>query len=481
MTLQDFIFGIGGFNLILVFVLIISRNDKDPKTTLMWVLIMTFIPGIGFILYLFLGQDFKKSQMFDVKTKQDALINGLVKHQLESLRKEAFLKNDEYLLKYDDLINLNLKSDQSIFTSDNNIEVYYWGEEKFEALLKDIENAETSIDMQYYIFKNDQIGMKVLNALTKKARQVVRVRLLIDGVGGRFLDDEDLSDLKQAGGQISYFFPTVLKIVNFRLNYRNHRKLVIIDDKLGYIGGFNVGDDYLGKDKLGPWRDTHLRLEGSSVSGLKLRFLKDWTYASGIETDFREERIRFNNSAGGKSGVQIVTSGPDTEFENIKNAFCKMISNAKHEIIIQSPYFIPDDTIMNLLIIQLAAGVDVKIMIPGNPDHAFVFPAGMFYLGKLVKAGAKVYLYDYGFIHSKNMIVDDSICTIGSANMDIRSFKINFEANAIIYDEKISRSLKEQFEKDAKNSVIMTYEEYLNRSFSLKVKEMFSKFLSPLL
>ena len=250
MTLKDFIFGIGGFNLILVFVLIISRNDKDPKTTLMWVLIMTFIPGIGFILYLFLGQDFKKSQMFDVKTKQDAMINGLVKHQLENLRKEEFLKNDENLLKYEDLINLNLKSDQSIFTTDNNIEVYYWGEEKFEALLRDIENAEISIDMQYYIFKNDQIGTKVLNALTKKARQGVRVRLLIDGVGGRFVDDEDLADLKQAGGQISFFFPTVLKVVNFRLNYRNHRKLVIIDDKLGYIGGFNVGDDYLGKDKL---------------------------------------------------------------------------------------------------------------------------------------------------------------------------------------------------------------------------------------
>lgn len=481
MTLQDFIFGVGGFNLILVLVLIVSRNDKDPKTTLMWVLIMTFIPGIGFILYLFLGQDFKKSQMFDVKTKQDALINGLVKHQLKSLKKEEFLNENEDLYKYDDLINLNLKSDQSIFTTDNNIEVYYWGDEKFEALLKDIDNAKTSIEIQYYIFKNDQIGMKVLDALTRKAREGVRVRLLIDGVGGRFVDDKDLHELKQAGGQVSFFFPTVMKIVNFRLNYRNHRKLVIIDDKLGYIGGFNVGDDYLGKDKLGPWRDTHLRIEGSSVGGLKLRFLKDWTYASGIETDLKEEKIRFNNAASGKSGVQIVTSGPDTEFENIKNAFCKMISSAKHEIIIQSPYFIPDDTIMNLLIIQLAAGVDVKIMIPGNPDHAFVFPAGMFYLGKLVKAGAEVYLYDYGFIHSKNMIVDESICTIGSANMDIRSFKINFEANAIVFDKDISMDLKKQFEKDAKNSAIMTYEDYVNRSFTMKVKEMFSKFLSPLL
>lgn len=483
MTIQDFIFGVGGINILLAIIVIFLRRDEEPQSTLMWIMIMMFIPGIGFILYLFLGHDYRKSKMFDTKLKEDELIDIAVKKQEDFVSGSEIPETYSGLEDHYDLINLNLQSDQAIFTADNSVDVYYWGDEKFEALLEDLRNAKKSIEMQYYIFKADGIGTQILDILEDRARNGVKVRLLIDGVGGRTLKSSDLQGLKDAGGQVASFFSGLFGFINIRLNYRNHRKITVIDDSIGYIGGFNVGDDYLGKyEKHGPWRDTHIRIVGSSVSGLKLRFIKDWTHATdNHDLDMSQENIDYRGSYDGQVGIQIVTSGPDTELENIKNAICKMITEAQDEIIIQTPYFIPDDTIMDLLSIQITSGVKVKIMIPGNPDHPFVFPAGIFYLGKLAKIGAKIYLYDYGFIHSKNIIVDDKLSTVGSANMDNRSFRLNFESNAIIYDKEINESLRQQFYIDAERSHIMTYDDYLNRPLSLKVKEIISKFLSPIL
>lgn len=487
MPVKDFIFGIGNANIILVLLVVILTYDEEPKTTWMWIMVMSFMPGLGFILYLFIGQDYKKIDLFNLKIKEDKEINKLAIRQREII-KSGTIEEDlmaaevkENLRKYEELIELNLMSDQAIMTTDNKVDVFFWGDEKFSALLTDLENAQTYIDMQYYIFRSDQIGKRILTILAQKAREGVRVRLLIDSVGGKDLKKKDLEELKAAGAKVEFFFPALFNLVQLRLNYRNHRKIVIIDDKVGYIGGFNVGDDYLGKYKsMGPWRDTHIRIEGSSIDGLNLRFLKDWHHASGEET-LESDHVNFDQKGPGSAGVQIVTSGLDTEFENIKNAICKMFTSAQEEIIIQTPYFIPDETIMDLLKLQLSAGIKVRIMIPGNPDHPFVFPAGIFYLSQLVKIGAEVYLYEYGFIHSKNIMVDDDLLTIGSANMDIRSFKLNFEANAIIYDKDLNKKLRDQFEEDIKKSRLLTYEAYLERPLTFKVKETISKLLSPLL
>lgn len=482
MTLEGFIFGVGWLNLLLAILVIFLRRDKDPNATLMWFMITMFMPGIGFILYLFLGHDYRKSEMFDIKLKEDKIINRAVKRQVEIISNNEFEEGHHGLDEYNDFINLNLKSDQSVFTKDNEVEAFFWGEEKFKALLKDFTEAKHSIDILYFIFKPDGIGTQILEVLEEKARQGVEVRLLVDAVGGRRLTKKKLKGLRDAGGKVYKFFPGFLKIFNFRLNYRNHRKICIIDDNIGYIGGFNVGDDYLGKyENKGPWRDTHLRIVGSSVADLKVRFLKDWAYASNNDIDLEVRNIDFSLQGKGDTGVQIVTSGPDTEYENIKNAIAKMITEAQHEIIIQSPYFVPDQTIMDLLTIQIASGVRVKIMIPGNPDHPFVFPAAMFYLGRLANKGAEVYLYRYGFIHTKTILVDDDLSTVGSANMDNRSFRLNFESNAIMYSKEVNKKLKDQFYEDVKNSSLMTYEDYEKRPLSLKIKESISKLLSPIL
>lgn len=468
-------------NIVLAVIVVFLGRHRNPKSTLMWVMVLTFIPYMGFVFYLTLGQDYTKRKMFALKEEEDRMISDISSFQSDFISTGRYWYNNEKSYQYDDLIKLNLKLDESFYTQDNAIDLFFWGEDKFRQLEKDLKNAEHSIDIQYYIFKADEIGQRILRVLEEKAAEGVHVRLLIDAVGSRKLTKKHLSTLIANGGEVSVFFPSLLPVINLRLNYRNHRKLVIIDDFIGYVGGFNVGDDYMGKYKrFGPWRDTHARIIGTGVIGLKYRFMKDWHYASQKEV----EDLKISNrqlSEEGKSGVQIVTSGPDTAFENIKNAFFRMIMSAEKSIYIQTPYFIPDESILESLKSAIITGVDVNIMIPKMPDHPFVYWATYSYVGDLIRVGAKVYTYQKGFLHAKVMAVDDYISTIGSANMDIRSFALNFEVNALIYDEEINRKLVEQFHEDLKDSELLTLEKYNNRGKVIKVKEAFSRLLSPIL
>ncbi|WP_425539830.1 cardiolipin synthase [Microaceticoccus formicicus] len=468
-------------NILLALLVVFLGRHKNPKSTLMWVMVLTMIPGLGFILYLFLGQDYKKRQMFLLKEEQDEFINNIALFQTDFISKGKFFYNNEKTREYYDLIRMNLEVDESFYTQDNDIELFYWGKEKFARLLQDIENATQSIDLQYYIFKYDNIGSKLIKALERKAKEGIEVRVLYDGVGGRTLKKRDFEKLEKYGGEVNIFFPSLIRSFNFKLNYRNHRKIVVIDNRIGYVGGFNVGDEYLGlHKKFGPWRDTHIRIEGSGVLGLKVRFIKDWKYASGKLSE-TSEHLSGRYNPEGNSGIQIITSGPDTQFENIKNAYFKMITSAREEIFIQTPYFVPDEAIMDALKTAIISGVKVTIMIPGNPDHPFVYWASLSYLGTLLHAGARVYLYDTGFLHCKTLVIDDYVSTVGSANMDIRSFALNFEVNAVIYDEAVNESLKNQFMLDIEKSKEMTLEDYLNRGRIVKIKEAFSRLLSPVL
>ncbi len=468
-------------NILLAILVVFLGRHKNPRSTLMWVMVLTMLPGVGFIFYLFLGQDYKKRKMFLLKEEQDDFISNITLFQSDFISKGKFFYNNQKTREYYDLIRMNLEVDESFYTQDNDIKIYYWGVDKFTSLLSDIENATESIDMQYYIFKKDQIGSRIIEALERKASEGVEVRLLYDGVGGRLLKKKHFEKLKENGGQVNVFFPSIIRPINIRMNYRNHRKIVVIDNSIGYVGGFNVGDEYLGLDKkFGPWRDTHIRIEGSGVLGLKFRFIKDWRYASG-KHDEESEHVSGSYNPDGNSGVQIITSGPDTQFENVKNAFFKMITSARDVIYIQTPYFVPDDAIMDALKTAIISGVKVNIMIPGNPDHPFVYWASLSYLGSLLRAGAKVFIYNTGFLHCKTLIIDDYVSTVGSANMDIRSFALNFEVNAVVYDEEVNKSLKDQFYLDIEKSVEMTLEDYLQRGRMVKVKEAFSRLLSPIL
>lgn len=278
------------------------------------------------------------------------------------------------------------------------------------------------------------------------------------------------------------FFPSKLRPINLRLNYRNHRKLVIIDGIIGYVGGFNVGDEYLGLNpKFGYWRDTHIRLQGTAVHAIQTRFILDWNQASHHHTLTYIPNHFPDYGPKGNVGMQIVTSGPDSEWEQIKNGYIKMISNAKRSILIQTPYFIPDASLLDALRIACLSGIDVNIMIPNKPDHAFVYWATLSYIGELLKAGATVYIYDNGFIHAKTIVVDDEIASVGTANIDVRSFRLNFEVNAFIYDITIAKKLVSTFKEDLLVSRKYTYEEYLQRPLWIRIKESVSRLLSPIL
>lgn len=468
---------------ILLAILVVFFGRKDPRSTAFWVMVLAFVPIVGFVLYLMFGHTFRKQKMFALKEKEDRYIKSFVDFQERVMGTGRFQFRNPRSEVHEDMIHMNLRSDEAFYTQNNDVELFFWGEDKFIALLEDIERAQTCIDLQYYIFKPDDIGHRLLSALTRKAKEGVRVRLLFDGVGGRKMRPKTLEAFHAAGGQSAVFFPSLIPGINWRINYRNHRKLAIIDDSIGYIGGFNVGDEYLGKSRrFGPWRDTHLRIRGSSVFSMKYRFLKDWYYVTNDDLSQEAQPLmRGEEPFRGSTGVQIVTSGPDTELTNIKNAMFRMITNAKDRVYIQTPYFIPDDSILLALETAILAGVEVHIMIPGVKDHPFVHWASRAHLGGLIKLGARCYIYRNGFLHAKMVAVDDYVSTVGSSNVDIRSFQLNFEANAFVFDQTINHELIAQFDADRAFCEVLDWELYKNRSFITQVKESFSRLLSPLL
>lgn len=463
-------------------VTIIFLERRDATSTWAWMLVLFFLPLIGFILYLLLGRQLRKKHLFRWEGKNDIGIDKLISYQLEALEKDTFQFHYEYVEEYKDLINMNIKTSHAVLTQDNEIQIFDDGTKKFEQLLEDIHAAKDHIHIQYYIFKLDNLGKRLLTALKKKAEQGVKVRILFDEMGSRGVRKKKFHELIKLGGEVEVFFPSIFPLINPRLNFRNHRKIVVIDGRVGYIGGFNVGDEYLGLNKkFGYWRDTHLRIEGSAVHPLQTRFILDWNQAS------TENRIAYSEKyfpvipKKGDSAIQIVSSGPDTEWQAIKNGYLKLIMSAKRYIYIQTPYFIPDNSFLNAIEVACLSGIDVRIMIPNKPDHIFVYWATYSYVGQLLKAGAKVYIYNKGFIHAKMIVIDDEASSVGTANLDVRSFSLNFEVNAFIYDKMVSHDLAEIFEHDLLDCVELTLEKYSNRSNVIKFKESISRLLSPIL
>ncbi len=300
-------------------------------------------------------------------------------------------------------------------------------------------------------------------------------------MGGRKLKRGCFDELKAAGGEVAVFFPPLIRYITLRVNYRNHRKICIIDGKEAYLGGFNIGDEYLGlSPKFGFWRDTHIKIKGTAIQGLLWRFSKDWRFAANKD-DFNCRTELPESKGEGKVGIQIVSSGPDSKWPSVKDGYFKMITNARDKIYIQTPYFIPDDSIFEALRIAGLSGLDVRVMIPCKPDHPFVYWAGLSYIGELLEAGVKFYTYENGFLHSKTFIMDDFVTSVGSANLDIRSFKLNFEVNAFMYDEEVNRKMTEQFYLDLEYCKQITMKDYEERSNIIKIKESISRLLSPIL
>ena len=454
---------------------------RDIGYTWAWLMVLYFIPILGFIIYLFLGRNLKQKNFYNLSAEEREYLQSEVDKQLPVLENNE-IKTSPLLTKYADLIEMNLRSSHSLWSTDNEIVIHNDGHEKFDSLFEGIRSAKKEINIQYYIIQPDSLGRKLRDELTLKAKEGVKVRLLYDEVGSKKISTTFFKELRQAGGEVEVFFPSFFKLINFRINNRNHRKLCIIDGETAYIGGFNVGDEYLGLNKkFGYWRDTHFKIKGASVNQIQGRFILDWHQTEKDKIGQFEEFSYLSTKHHGSSPVQIVSSGPNSETEHLKNMYIKLIMSAKQSVYIQTPYFIPDASFMDACKIALLSGVDVRIMIPNKPDHPFVYWATWAHAGELLEYGAKVLLYEKGFLHAKTIVVDGEVTSVGTMNIDPRSFKLNFEVNAIVYDEKVAMPLQEMFHKDSLVSTELTLDKYKERSLKIKFKEGISRLLSPIL
>lgn len=477
---------------LLLSVVIVFFQRRDPKAVWTWLLALYFIPGFGILLYLLFGQDFHKSKMFRIKNLEDKMRYS-VESQEEMLRSFNHENLEDPLVRdYGDLIMYNLKTSGCVMTVYNELEIFTDGEAKFEDLRRSLRQARHFIHIQYYIIKNDELFDSIVPILIDRVRNGVEVRILYDGMGGRFMPQKRWEQLEKAGVKVGVFFPALLGRLNLRINYRNHRKIVVIDGNIGYVGGFNIGREYISRDpKFGYWRDTHLRITGDAVVSLQIRFALDWNYVTHenlftnmayFEPQDRADLVRAMQTGEKRLlAIQIVASGPDTLDRQIRNNYLELFHKARKNIYIQTPYFVPDDTILSALKIAARSGVDVRLMIPCKPDHPFVYWATYSYAGDLLQAGARCYVYDNGFLHAKGVMVDGRVSCYGTANMDIRSFELNFEVNATIYDEEVTRELEEIFRNDLYHCREITPEVYEKRSLLIRVKEQGSRLLSPLL
>lgn len=476
---------------IILSIIIVFFQRRDPKTVWTWLMVLYFIPVFGIFIYLILGQDYRKSKMFKVKEMEDALHYSVTKQERFFRERTKGMEN-LYIYNYVKLIRYNLNSGASMFTVYNKVDIFNNGRDKFKNLIADIKAAQKYIHIEYYIIKNDYLFDAIAKELVLKARQGVEVRILGDGMGVRFMPEYKWNQLKAEGIKVGIFFPAMLSWINPRINYRNHRKIVVIDDNIGYIGGFNVGKEYIDKDpRFGHWRDTHLRIAGESVLSLGVRFALDWNYAMkenlfakgmyNINDMYDEFINNLRNRSKEVCCIQIIASGPDSSTKQIRDNFIELFTSAKKHIYIQTPYFIPDEAALSALIVAVRSGIDVRIMVPCKPDHPFVYWATLSWAGTLLYSGARIYTYENGFLHAKTVMVDSKCACVGTANMDIRSFELNFEVNATIYDEATVLRLEEDFINDISFSNEVTAEAFAKRGLVRRFKEQFSRILSPLL
>ncbi|WP_195987179.1 cardiolipin synthase [Clostridium sp. D53t1_180928_C8] len=466
---------------ILTIVYMVFKEKRSANSIIAWTLILYIAPYIGFIAFLLIGRKINNSNMFGIKNAEIKIFEKYSKQ----VRKRSQLQVESNNFENMDMIMALEAMDYSPYRNDNEVYMYSDGKDFFKELLNSLNKAKKSINIEFYIFKNDDIGTKILDILEDKAKSGVEVRLLYDSVGSRLLNRNALKRLRAVGGKTGEFFPSWLKFINPNMNFRNHRKIVVIDNKVGFVGGFNVGDEYLGKDtKFGYWRDTHIKFKGSAVKDLNLRFLADWRYATKEEVDLSSVLdIDDEKSRDANIGMQIVSSGPNlSDRYEIKLAYLKMIQKTKKYIYIQSPYLIIDKSISDSLKLASTSGIDVRIMLPGKGDHPFVYWANLVNAGDLLEFGVKIYHYDKNaFLHAKTVVIDDEICSIGTANMDTRSFELNFEVNAFIYSEIIAKEQKYEFERDILKCEELTLEKYKRRSRVVKVKEAISRLFSDVL
>ncbi len=452
-------------------VIIILSENRNPLKSIAWVFVLIFLPVAGLIFYLFFGRDFRKMRLISRKSfkrlnsfNSEEMTTGVLPH------KEA---------KPDNVVKLNKKLCQSRVFQGNKVEVLTSGEDFFTSMFDVIKDAKSFIHLQFYIIDRDDIGNELINLLIDKVKEGVIVRVIYDDVGSWGLKQKDIKFLRSNGIRVFPFLEVKFRALADKINYRNHRKIVVVDGKLGYIGGMNVADRYMQGLEWGIWRDTQLKIDGPAVHALQTAFSIDWYFCT--KRLLKDPMYYPKVAAQGDVAIQIVTSGPVGEWRKIMLAIFSVINSAKKYVYIQTPYFLPPQSL--LLAIQTAAlsNVDVRLMLPARSDSKIVHVGSCSFIEDILKAGVKVYQYTPGFLHSKMVVSDDKICTIGSANMDFRSFEHNFESNAFIYNKELAISTRKIFLEDQRNCRKLNLRRWRNRPMSQKALESVVRLFSPLL
>jgi cardiolipin synthase len=446
-------------------------DNRHPVRTLAWVLVLFYLPVVGLVFYYFFGRSTRHQRLVGYKT-----LTHLYKRPREKyLAQEALSPT----ANASPVMAFFRKVSRALPFEGNEVRVFTTGYDMLHALLADIASARHHIHLEFYIFEDDAVGRLVRDALLDKVRQGVQVRLLYDDVGSWHVPNRFYEEMRRQGIQVEAFLKVRFPQFTAKVNYRNHRKLCIIDGSRGYIGGMNIALRYMKGVPWGVWRDTHLRVEGKAVYGLQTAFLMDWYV---VTQQLITQAAYFPEVSGrGHALMQIVTCDPIGEWHEIMQGFLMAILNARKYIYIETPYLLPTDPIIVALRTAALAGVDVRVMIPERGDARLIHMGTRSYLEELMRAGVKIYMYRKGFLHSKLMVSDDAFSTVGSTNMDFRSFEHNFEVNAFMYDTRSARTLKSVFMRDLKEAALVIEKEWVKRPWRQKVEESVVRLMAPLL
>ena len=476
MSLLDIIVYLILISDIIFLFLLVTTEKNNPSKVIVWFIVVLLLPLVAFVLYLFIGQTFYSDREFRIKGIKDENLEAVDDYV------KAY-KESETVPEYRELAESMENLGGFGFSTLNQVQLFTLGEDKFKAFYDDLRAAKKCIHVEYYIIRDDELGNELMSILTEKVKEGLDVRLLTDDFGWGKGPKKAIKEFRKAGGKFALFHKVLYLMFSPKKNNRNHRKLAVIDGEVAYCGGFNVGDEYLGKGPLGFWRDTAVRIVGPEVLGLHLRFQMDWDYASKTKMGDYLERLYddVETDISGDVRLMTVSGGPDVcEFNPVRMEYLELINRSKKTLYMHTPYFGPHETLNDALTMAAARGVDVKVIIPDKPDHMFVYWNNVSSAYVLMKKGVKVYMYNRGFVHSKTMVADGEFCSVGSANFDDRSLVLNFETNQLIMSKDIGKQMDDAFIEDLKYCTEYTMADYEALSWGKKFRIVISRLFGNL-
>lgn len=465
------LFNVIYFAIVVGTIIVVLLDNRNPLKTIAWLLILIFLPFAGIIIYFFFGQDQRRERIISKKSFGNLLKKPRAQYKAQD--------NVELPKSYETVIQLFKRINQAFPYEKNHIDFYTNGYDKFTDLIKELYKAQDHIHINYYIFEDDALGSLIKDVLIDRAKAGVTIRVIYDDVGCWSVPNSFFDEMRYVGIEVRAYLKVRFPLFTSKVNYRNHRKIIVIDGIIGFVGGMNIADRYVTGAAWGHWRDTHIKIKGKAVHGLQTAFLVDWYFVD--HTLLSSDRFFPIINPQGDALCQIVTSEPIGQWREIMQGLVLSIGQARNYFYIQTPYFLPTDPVQLALKTAALSGVDVRIMIPKKGDSKIAYFASQSYIEDMLRAGVKFYLYETGFLHAKTMVSDDMFSSVGTTNIDFRSFEHNFEVNAFIYDEQTAHTMKDIFLKDQHHCEEIFYKNWIKRPIHMKILESIVRILSPLL